>query len=94
MTNSVLLLQPPRCEHCGTTEGHIAMRAQNTNYQRPLVEIERRAARALEILTGRYQSPVTYDEVANRNLSLCDECAEENDAFWRDRWEDYYRMCL
>lgn len=35
-------------------------------------------------------------KVANANVvaALCPICKEENDDYWYERWEDFYRDCL
>lgn len=41
----------------------------------------------------RHQN-TAYNEVLSNYHVLCDLCDEENEAYWKERWEDYYSGLL
>jgi hypothetical protein len=70
------------------------MENSRTNYYRPPTPHERICQEVMWRLTHDTDMPVYYtefyDEVANRDLSLCSECAAVHHADWDDAWASYY----
>lgn len=41
-----------------------------------------------------YHQRTQYADEASNWVSLCRDCTEENDAYWDERWAEYYAGCL
>ena len=93
----MLLLPPPHCERCDAINSSVQMRARNPNYRRSLLPHEELEIEVLRRL-GYYSQPGKVilepldmpDEVANRDRSLCDPCAEDEASYWQERWDEYH----
>ena len=42
----------------------------------------------------RYHQRTQYPEEGMNWVTLCPECRAENDAYWDERWDEYYRGCM
>ena len=38
----------------------------------------------------RRRQNTAYEKEEMNWVVLCDECHEENEAYWQERWDDYY----
>lgn len=43
--------------------------------------------------TKRRQN-TAYVEDEKNWVVMCDSCFEENEAYWQERWEEYYTGCM
>lgn len=39
----------------------------------------------------RYRQNTLFTDEEKNWVKLCPDCRKENDAYWKERWDDYYR---
>lgn len=41
-----------------------------------------------------YHQRTMYESEVSNWVTLCESCKEENDSYWDEKWEEYYRDCM
>ena len=41
-----------------------------------------------------YRQRTMYENGKDNMVTLCEPCRQENDEYWDEKWDEYYRGCL
>lgn len=42
----------------------------------------------------KYRQRTFYVDESDNWVTLCPKCRKENDAYWNERWDEYYADCM